>query len=440
VPWNGGKGETTFAILWYIRMSMSYRIIGNLIFLLSLFPYVSPFDTPFDTQPWALFAATVFVVALLVKGKLSFPRPLFLLMVTTIYAAVIYLLYLTIGETDPLGGLRSLAGYASLFLLTFSAYKTFPYVKTNLYIMAVMIWFLAGVAQLLYGPWILEPILPRLATGGYRGLTSLAPEPAYYAMECCVLLVLNEIFYKEKRYGNWLYLIIIFILVLQIVLSYSGVGLLILLLFLVGKGLSLFSVNESTRRKLLSLFIISFVIISIGLFSTHPVLRESRAGYILGALLTDPRGLLQIDRSVSTRVANVALTLYGGLIETHGLGFGLARSVQEDVPAWLASWLGIERSWGGRTMGGLLSAVYELGVIGAAMVITVWWIIARSILYNSHMRAPLLLNTLVFLLPRHIFDPIAFPLLGYLLGVHLFYAYADPCRLGRTNKSWLAEA
>jgi len=418
---------------------MIYRTIANLIFLLSLFPYVSPFDTPFDTQPWALFAATIFVVALVIKREISFPRPLFLLMVTTIYAGVIYLFYLAVRESDPLGGLRSLAGYASLFMLTFSAYKTFPYVKAKLYITAVIIWFFAGIIQLLYGHWALEPIIPRLATGGYRGLTSLAPEPAYYAMECCALLVLNEIFYKEKRYRDWVYLVIFLVLVFQIVLSFSGVGLFVLSLFLIIKSSLIFFMGETKKQKKMSLFVISLLVISIYLFAVYPILRESRAGYILSELLIDPKRLLQIDLSISTRLSNVTLALYGGLIESHGLGFGLARTGQENIPAWLASRLGIERAWGGRTMGGLLSAIYELGIIGVAMVISVWWIISLSILRNSRMRAALLISTLVFILPRHIFDPIAFPLFGYLLGVHLFYAYAAPCRFRTINYSQVSK-
>jgi len=150
--------------------------------------------------------------------------------------------------------------------------------------------------------------------------------------------------------------------------------------------------------------------------------------------MVDLKGLWRKDPGVSLRLGNTVLVLYGGLVKTHGLGFGLARMGQEKVPEWLASWLGKERSWGGRTMGGLLSAIYELGIIGVIMVITVWWIIARSILRNPHMRPALLSSALVFLLPRHIFDSIAFPLLGYLLGIHLFYAY-DNYRVGGINGS-----
>jgi hypothetical protein len=406
-------------------MRTTFGTLANIIFLLALFPYVSPLDTPFDTQPWAFLAAFVFVMALLLKRGFSFPCPLFLLMVVTIYAGLIYLLYLAVGESDLLGGLRSFVGYLTLFLLTFVGYKTFRYVRMKIYIAAVIIWFLVGFVQLTYNLRFGEWILPRFSTYHvllYRGVPSLAPEPAYYATVCAALIVFNEIFYRERKYRTWLYLAVLIMLMFQLIISYSGVGLLILLLFAFAKSLSFLVGGDSIKQKMLSFFVISSIIFVVYLFTLHPALQRSRAGDLLNQLMMNPMSLLR-DPSVSTRVGNIVLVLYGGLLRTYGLGFGLARTGQERIPEWLIALLGIERFWGGRTMGGLLSAIYELGMIGLIMIIAVWWIIVRSILNNRRMRPVLLLSVFVFLLPRHIFDSIAFPLLGYLLGVHLFYTY-----------------
>lgn len=282
----------------------------------------------------------------------------------------------------------------------------------------------------IYGPQIIERVVPRigsLGSWGYRGATSLAPEPGYYATVCAAFLVLNEIFYKEKRYGAKVYIVLLFILILilQIILSHSGTGLLFLSLFLASKALSVFWGGES-GRKILSVFSLCLIAVCLDLLMFHSMFQKTRAGYIISQLMEDPIGLWQEQRSISTRLGNLVLVLYGGFIKTYGLGFGLARTGQENIPDWLVPVLGIERSWGGRTMGGLLSSIYELGIAGAIFVTAVWWIVIFSILKNYRMRSALFVSAVTFLLPRQIFESIAFPLFGYLVGIHLFYYRTAP--------------
>lgn len=408
-------------------MNMSYKGVANLIFLLALFPYISPFNTPFDTQPWALLAALIFTILLLLKRRFFFPRPLIVLLFTTIYAGVIYLIYLSAEEADPLEGLRSLAGYSSLFLLSFASYKTFKYVKIEVFIFAVVVWLLGATFQFLYGPEIVERFVPRigvLGSWGYRGATSLAPEPAFYATMCAVFLILNEIFYKEKRYRFGSYLAILFISLFQILISYSGVGLLTLLLFLLSKLINVFvvgrSISERAKHFFLALILTIFIIIVIPGLPAHSV----RLGYIFTNLLNDPIHLWQ-DRSVSTRIGNIMRGFYGGLIASHGLGFGLGRLEKGRVPEWLLSLIGVEFSWGGRIMGGFVSAVYELGIAGVILLGAVLRILLNSIKRNERMRGALLTSAIVFFGPRLSFDPLAFPFVGYLLGIHLLYSSED---------------
>lgn len=405
---------------------MSYRTVANTILFVALFPYLTFVPTPFDTQPWALIIAMLFGASLLLKG-FSFPRPLWVLLFVAVYALLIYLAYLVLGASDPLDGARSVAVYLSVFFLALASYKTYKYVEVKLFIIAVVIWLLVGVVQLIYDIRFVSWLVPRFPSRlrlGYRGVPSLAPEPAFYATLCIALLILNEIFYKEQKYGSRLYLAIFLALIFQIVISLSGSGLLFLSLFMAVKVLTLFLGDKSTKWKTTSFLSGVIIAITFLLFAQLPMLQQTRGGHLLREASLDPIGLLQRDISVSHRVLNPVIALYGGIVKTWGLGWGLGRIEQEPLPEWLTSWLGIEKSWGGRIHGGLVQSIYELGIVGMLFFFSpIIWIIVRSIFRNQRMRNVCLLSGIVLLSLVTFWSSPAFPLFGYLLGIHLHYAY-----------------
>lgn len=440
-------------------MNMSYGIIATIIFALSLFPYTSIVRTPFDTQPWALIVSIVFAIVLIIKDKnIYFPRPLLILLAIVFYAGLVCAFDIVTGKSNLLGALRVYAEYVSVFTLAFIGYKTFAYINVKIFFIAIGAWFMAGAIQFIFGARVLIDILPRISTGGYRGLTSLAPEPALYAAFCVALLVLNEFFYINKKYKTLIYLGIFFLLALQIISSYSGVGVMTLILLGLAKIIQLIFFKEIKKEKVIIFITIIIIIMSIGIFfrpsspkkvTNNPIdnitspsspvkevtpssmvgsLSETRAGHLLKDSVTNPVAVFQKDLSVSRRLANPVLGIYAGLIKSHGLGMGLAVNNKDTMPAWLTSLLGENRTYGafgGKTEGGLVATIYELGIIGLLFTCTILWVVFYSVFRKTNVRPALLVSTFALFGPMFLFGPIAFPLFGYILGVHLYYLYND---------------
>jgi hypothetical protein len=287
-------------------------------------------------------------------------------------------------------------------------------------------WLGGAFSQFLFGVSSLTIFLPRIApdTGlGGRGFASFATEPSFYAAACILLLVLNEFFYLQKRYNIKLYIGLFLVLLLQIILSYSGVGIMMLILFGCSKLFEVLFIKEDRKRKFLALGIIILITLSVLLFFNDRLLGGKRAGVVLKQSVSNPVSLVDKDYSVSNRLMNPVVGIYGGVVETKGLGFGVGSKEKGPVPSWLSKLRGIETRFGGKIEGGLVQSIYELGFMGIFYVILVLGIVVMSIFRNSKMRPALITSACAIFAPMFIWGSLAIPLLGYILGIHLYYLY-----------------
>lgn len=159
-------------------------IVANGFFLAVLFPYVSPVPTPYDTQPWALALSLLILTMFLGSGRFLLPCPLWALLISFIYAALIF----SFNRGPMLGALRSLVGYASVFCIAGAAYLTARWLRPKVFVGAVLIWALVGFIQLTVYKEFGQQLVPRLSTSAERGVTSLAVEPSYYAITAVFFL------------------------------------------------------------------------------------------------------------------------------------------------------------------------------------------------------------------------------------------------------------
>src|SRR6266550_5946777 len=88
------------------------RAAGWALFVFSLFPYLLIVPLPTDTQPYAIIFA---VLIFLMGRRVALPLPIWTLFVVFVVAIIVYV---TTGAT--FNGLRSLVGYASVFLISAS--------------------------------------------------------------------------------------------------------------------------------------------------------------------------------------------------------------------------------------------------------------------------------------------------------------------------------
>ncbi len=406
---------------------MKTSSFSNILLLLVLFPYISLFNTPFDTQPFALiFSILLFLILLDRKqNALSFPLPLWFILLIFFYAIYFYLII-----SDWVYGYRSLAGYASIFFIGLASYKTFKYVNLKFYFSAISIWLIVGLMQLLVEKKLGQWLLPRMSTDAFRGVTSLAVEPSYYAIVCIFLLILNEIFRINGKYSRKLYFVIMLALSFQILISLSGMGLLFLAIFFFSKFISAIIFDRTIKNLSMLSFIVIIPLISILSFLFIPELQNTRGGDLLIKVIRDPITVFYTDGSVADRASHLLLSFYS-LIYSHGVGLGLGtwNNYADSLVSWAGGWVEEiatdKLTLSGRIMSGWGSAIFELGIIGIFLIFIFLWIMLVGICRNKKMRSVYATSIIVIFFIMLMAVPLAFPLFGYTLGVFLYYSYAD---------------
>ena len=333
----------------FLESDRPRRILAGLLFAAVLFPYLSPLRTAFDTQPWAiLFAAAIAVLAFPVRV----PRILVPLFGILGYALVVFAIGLARGTANPSDGLRSIAGYLAVPLIAYAAFRIYRFLDVRIFLAGAAAWLAVGLVQIAFNPYFLSWVLPRKSTFGAmgRGVTSLAPEPFYYAKVMIALFILNEIFRRERRYGRATYLAVAAALAFQIVISFAGIGVVWLAAGAVAKAIAL-AWEDGRPDRLASAAVIAMLAIGAACFVLLPGLHLTRGGDILRKAAMNPATLYRQDLSASNRLGNLAVGLYGGLGETKGLGFGIGTEPRGEIPFWLRKYVGEEPSLGRADLG-----------------------------------------------------------------------------------------
>lgn len=393
---------------------------ANILMFLAIFPYVTPVNLGFDTQPFALLFSIIILLTLLAsKSPLPMPRSIFTLLLMSVCASVLFLV-----SSDKLAALRSLTGYATLFAVTFSSYHTCRNINTKWFNFAVYMWFSVGLIQLTVNRFFGEFLLPRISTSEGRGITSLAVEPSYYAIVCVFLLLLNDFLRASGKQEKSKHMLITMLLIFQIVITYSGVGFVFLFVYMISKFIAIL-LKEGIRKHTGKLTIIAFSIVATFLaFRNIDVLEQSRAGVILRAAMVDPKLLLTSDGSIADRLTHAILPIYS-LAYSSGIGLGLG-TWSEHFPG-LRDYAGgfirqmAEHATGGRIMSGWGTAIYELGILGFLYLIIFLQVMIkgakRKELSSVYVSSGITLFLLMFMAV-----PLAFPLFSYLLGMYMRYS------------------
>jgi colanic acid biosynthesis glycosyl transferase WcaI len=459
------------AIIFLRRSDAFLRIAAGALLLTAIFPYFSPIRTPFDTQPWTLIVAAI---ALLVLYDGSRPFGAYFLLAG--YAALVLLVGL-VHETSRLQeGLRSLVVYVSIAVIAWAASRLFRHFPARLFLAGAGVWLLVTVIQMSIDPYFLTRLLPRAYDFGFvgRGYMSLAPEPSYFVKAMIAFLVLNEFFYKDRRYGRSAYLAVTAAIVFQVVAAKAGVSIVYLGVAAAAKAVSIVWEKEG-KEKIVAGAAALLLAAGFAAFFVVPEIRASRGGSFAARIetaisspsvqaveppkapeISQARGrttarynpapknpapknpapkagvsplekvlkklsvLYRKDQSTSTRVGNLIWSLYGGLIETKGAGFGMGTDAWGQVPPWMLKYVGVNRPWGGRNGGGFVQGVYELGAVGLVFLIGPLWLIAGNLRRERAFRGPAWMTLALIYPAAAISESAAFPLLGILLGIHGF--------------------
>jgi hypothetical protein len=219
-------------------------------------------------------------------------------------------------------------------------------------------WIIVGVIQMAFPDFMVD-IRNRTVSGGGRGSVSMAPEPAYYAIQ---LLLINLILYivDAKRY-KWLILPTA-LTVLLVARSATGTFYVLCFMF----------VFYTTRGMVLPL--LSAVLVLVGLmFLFRHSLEQTRLYYLVAAIMADPQRIIIADGSLNARVVEWIFCAKG-FIENIGMPRGVlnwAKYVYEQnrlYPEWFFRSLSSGSYWNklASMLGGLL---FEAGVFAIPLLL-----------------------------------------------------------------------
>ena len=399
-----------------------------IFFILIAFPYITPFSTSFDTQPWALiFSVIYFVYSLFSSQKEKMNKLLVFNMLMLLFTTLSFLIFAVLGLNNILDGLKSLLAYWSLFFIPYTTVKLTKNLHGKQLKYFVFIWLIVGLVQYLINPTFGISLLHRISRSQNRGITSLAPEPAWLGRWGIFVIVINDYFRIANKTTKKDYKVILFCSIILIILSASGMGMALLALYIVIRTVAELYISKNFKNALIFLFFGCVLYLS---FSYIPIFAESRAGTLLYEFKTDASSLRKYG-GVSLRLGNPIRAIYGGMIETKGFGFGLGSTVFDDklLPSWLINILsvqGIESTWGGRVRGGLVSMVYEVGFVGLLYLFHLFYIFIKPIRISTS-KIPsthkICFSTSLFVVFGSVFieGALSNPLLGFIIGLNIFY-------------------
>jgi hypothetical protein len=365
----------------------SYRtFIKNLLLIFVFFPYLTPIDTPWSLQPYALFFSCLSLIT--IKHKKIHLNILFLLIV-----AICSILIAVIKLSDLINSLRSVANYISMPLIIWALYKlnlSSQYVIKFVKLTAI-IYFIIGILQISILPGFLSFLVPHQAGAEFisssgRGVSSLTPEPSYFGFIMLLYFFLG-IITKES-----LLIIISLFSVLFLSQSFSVISVLLVTLFLF---FTLKNFKFFFTSICLTLLIISLLFSIRNNFST-----ETRSLVLLNNIFLDGfSNTIENDASATGRLYHISYPIISSFTSFF-IPFGYDGLPNGDT----------------RILSGIGGAIYELGFFSFLLLYVICNILFCNIFLKHNLKYGIGIGMLLFLLnANQVGMPIYCFILSYLL-------------------------
>ena len=390
---------------------------GIALLLVAAFPYVTPVNTPFDTQPFAL--VTAFAVILLYasrEGLLSAPGVLLAPFIVSVAGSLSWL-----ANDLSMAGLRSLAGYLTVGLVGGAAYAVSHALRGRLLLPIVTLWLAVGLVQQFLLPGFGVQFLARMSTSATRGVTALAPEPSLYAISCIFFFLLNDLFLARGAYGDRRYWVTFAAILAQCFLANSALGFVLFVIYLFARAIS---TGRAVRVSIGVVSTVAIVGVIKWLYATVPSLMQTRVAALLDQASHSLSQVMFEDQSVAQRLFAIQAS-HESLFYSGGLGYGIG-TWKEGVADILAKSDGGLYRYGisevslDRVMSGFGSAVYELGIVGLLLPLVFWLAVLRVRAHHGS-RSPIgqwsLVSGITLSAVMVSAVPLAFPMYGLIFGI-----------------------
>lgn len=389
------------------KLKSANYIIGSLFIFLSTIPW---FGLPFlDSQPWPVLAAVSFLFINVISspGNIKFPKMAVVLLGFVVFGL---LLGSFMGIQVNFEFYRGIVNYISIvfFIIAFYQYFKLYGFPLKILMFSNIVWLVIGSVQL-FIPGIVSSFVALRTTVG-RGVTSLSPEPTYFAIYLFFsswLILLGTKYRPDKK----IKVLLICNLLSMLLLAKSAMVALflaIVVFFLILQKMS-FSV-KSLKAGLVILLMVVFAYIGVTSFMPN-----TRIATLLKLMVTiNPVDLIGLDASVNARFASVIVPIQG-FIYNLGLpgGFMSFEVVSDQILGAYGEYFESSRldsrimSWNG-------ALLYELGIFG----ILIWIILFNKLLNGTKKRRYELIILFIILFSA---IPLAFPLIPMMFAV-LYYS------------------
>ncbi len=389
----------------------------NLFFFICCFPWVSFSTNNMDSQPWPLLTG---LIILLLDKKTKLPKFILLAFVLT-FLGLIISTYHTFSMNSQLNIVnlapwifRAFANYGSFYIVLSLSWNAFSrgYEKLKLIQIikiSTLIYYLFSIIEK-FNPSIIEFIGNARPSGG-RGLTSLTPEPTFFAVfiifSSLIIFASRGFSLKEDKYMHLLNIFgVIFI-------AQSASGILILSIIFLGniiRRLLGLKINKKDILIIISTSTVLFIVIPLFL---KEIIAGSRAYSLFLKFITNPANIYLVDESVRTRVGNIIVSIYIAfskyLIPQGILGLKYVASEYTDIfngvfiesnESKIMSWTG---DW-----------IFTLGIFGISSLL-IFFIKIRNRIYTNSQHY----FFAIFFIISFIAIPISFPFSAILISLLL---------------------
>jgi hypothetical protein len=384
----------------FLRTSKNRLALYLLSFFIS-FPYFTMFTKVVDTSLYALFISSVCFL-IFIRVKVS--RIIFLLLFLFFFSGLVGL----IDTNFNFFFLRTAFGYFSVFVIAFSIYvllKKSCADLTRFFFCITIIWFLVGLVQSFIYDNFLNFLVVRTNTTIDRGITSLAPEPTYYATIAFFLFLINYINYYKLKINFVILIFTVFVLAqsstIAMVVFVSGV------IYLISNFKFL-----SIKNHIVLLFIAFSTFSSY--FFIKAFLENSRIYFLISRIIEGPKLFLTIDGSVNARFWH----LFAPYISSYENSFipqgysGFTNSLTETLDRYPEYSHPYTYSYiGEKIQSGTGQLVYNLGLIGLIYFCILFYLTYQVL----GVRKALFVSSTVFLIMSTAV-PISIPFFGFLFG------------------------
>lgn len=341
------------------KMPSFQWLVGILFVIFCTIPWVHFGLNRMDSQPWPI----IFSLFFLLISSTHFGRDKFIFILLWL---VLFGILLGLFFRDPdidfllLRGIANYVGFTILFLAFISFLRKYGFPLTTLVTMN-MAWLLAGILEVI-SPGILNAVVLERTTLD-RGLTSLAPEPTFFAVYLFFnsWLILIGTFYQPTKKIKMLILINILAI---LGLAMSAMVTLFLVISVVFAATFMF-IRSSIKKSVFIYGGVAIVLLVLIFSLTINFFEGSRlVKLIYKAIHTPWIEIFKYDASINSRLAHAVLPVHG-FFYNYGIpgGFNSFDTVsQELVKSYNGYfWYGIG---GNKIMSWVGSFLYELGFFG----------------------------------------------------------------------------